>query len=156
MAEGSNKLRYRLYFWLMDACLLGTIFVAAEHIFTRTTGGFDWEVYPTWYFVLGLVMLFLAYGLAPILILARFMRDEYAELLWKRTAVIIVYIVAIAPYALYLGAWTAHFTVGNADFFPFDAELSDTRFHSALFRVGSLVLGAFVIVFQFLRWKDSR
>lgn len=154
---GKNKqLRYRLYFWLMDACLVGTLFVAAEHIFTRLTGGFAWEVYPTWYFAVGLFMLFLSFGLAPFLILARFIRDEYAELLWKRTATIVVCIVAIAPYAFYLGAWAAHFVFGTADFFPFDAELTDTRFHSALFRVGSLILGTFVVVFQFLRWRDSR
>ena len=155
-----DPLRHRVYFRLMDASL-----------FFAALGLLDWFVdlyedgnYPAWYLILGSITLAFN-GFVPLfLMVAKFMRDEYAEGLWRRSLVVLAYGMAIVPPILIVAPWATYVFVGGD---PSARPDWDVAFQKALydndvkpyFVIGKVWLTfmlMFVGVFQFLRWRDSR
>lgn len=155
-----REFRYRLYFWLMDVCLL----FAAVGLFDWFVDPYDPGNWPVWYLALAIVTMFFN-GIVPLfLVLARFMRDDYSEALWRRSLVILAYGAAVGPVVLTLAGWGIYFFLRTIDLTVPSLYLS---IYDALFvnkldpfivmaRVWLSFMLLFVGVFQFLRWRDSR
>lgn len=151
-----KKLRYRLYFWLMDACLLFAAVGFTDFVLDRVFG-VEFEIENPVYLTIGVITLFFNFCVAAFLLLARFMRDEYAEILFQRSVVFLAYGVLIVPLLVLVAAWCAYWitgTPGRDSPFAFLYEHNDlfVAFFQLLF--GYLVM--FVCIFQFLRWRSSR
>ena len=152
-----TKLAYRAYFWLMDLCLIAGIlillsFLPIIEIVVDTSGE-----PPTWYLVYGYGLLFVSFILGPALILGRFMRDEYAEQLFRRTTIVLVYGAVALPWAIFVAA-TIVYIANPSDTapYPFDLFMGEVTWWSAMASLFKYFCLAFVFVFQFLRWRDSR
>ena len=159
-SNGKGPLRYRLYFWLMDACL----FFAAIGLIDWIIDPYDLRDGPGWYMALGAVTLVFN-GLVPLfLMVARPMRDDYAEGLWKRSLVVMAYGSAIVPPMLIIGPWILYGIMSPLGYGPpafyqaFMEILYEHEFatYVVVFRSWLTFMLLFVGVFQFLRWKDSR
>lgn len=159
-ATERGALRYRLYFWLMDICL-----------FFAAVGLIDWwfDIYedgewPLWYSIVGLVVIVFN-GFVPLLLMvASFMRDDYAEGLWKRSLVVMAYGAAVVPPILILGPWMLYFILGGDGslrpewYLAYEEAIYHTKVepYTVIGKVWLTFMLLFVGVFQFLRWRDSR
>lgn len=154
-----DPLRHRLYFRLMDICLFFAAFAFIDWIVDPYTP----DNAPVWYNALGAVVLVFN-GFVPLfLMVAKFMRDDYAEGLWRRSLVVMAYGAAIVPPILIIGPWVLYFVLGGdgslrPDFYvSFEEAFYDSKV-APYFVVGKVWLTfmlLFVGVFQFLRWRDS-
>jgi len=158
--KADRQFRYRAYFWLMNASLAAILYALAELVIGRLTG-FDPEDYlPAPVAALVYIpLLVLAFVVPMFLICARFMRDEYAEQLWRRTSVMLAYLTAgIPPICLILG-WVWYFATGHTDASQVHWTLSwmadKVVWVDALLWVWVGYMMVFVMIFQFLRWKDT-
>jgi hypothetical protein len=160
----SDKLRYRAYFWLMNASAFGAAFLLAELAVSRFTGvdylGLPETIRPPILFTVVLLI-----SLVPfILMVASFMRDDYAEGLWKRTLVVLAYCAAVIAPLLFFVPWVLYFAFVWLELTPPEGyyELLDGFFYGS--SNNALLAGktwvafmiSFVLIFQFLRWRDSR
>jgi len=153
-----GPLRYRLYFWLMDAALIAAIVVWANYIVLLATGinGFGLPLVLQYVLAIPLWPLF---TVVPIfLLLAKFMRDEYAELLWRRTVVVLAYALAIIPLAIVLFAWAIFYATGQPEDPPaaFAWTVAEVTWGYAIWAAWTFFMQLFVFIFQFIRWRDSR
>ncbi|MBY6128661.1 hypothetical protein KUW15_08045 [Qipengyuania aquimaris] len=149
--------KYRLYFRLMDACLLFGLLGLVDHLLGSFGIHFADGEHPIWYVALGAVTLAMNFLLAPFLILAGFMRDEYAELLWKRTTNVIVTVVTILPLGIVGLGVVSVLTTGSRTLPAFLNPLLETAtWISAITLFWLAFCLLFVAIFQCLRWKDSR
>jgi hypothetical protein len=155
----AKDLRYRAYYWLMDASTVAVIYSgfepAAKHLFGF---GIDQILPPLVITILIPIIAFFMLAVPMFLICARFMRDEYTEQLWKRTFVVLAYVVALLPFAYLIVYWSGTYALGHPKDPPLLLswpELNMTM-GTAVYAtwIGYMIL--FVITFQFLRWKDSR
>ncbi|MCK0128429.1 hypothetical protein [Erythrobacter sp. F6033] len=155
-----TKLRYRAYFWLMDICLFFAAIGLVDHIIDP----YDFENAPTWYHIIAFFVIFFN-GFVPLfLMVAKFMRDDYAEGLWRRSLVIMAYGVAIAPPIMIIGPWVLYWILSPLGISPPDAYYAfENFFYDQDFKAYAVIATAwltfmlsFVGVFQFLRWRDSR
>ncbi len=155
-----DPLRYRVYYWLMDICLA----FAAIGLIDWIIDPYEATERPLWYLVVGAVVLTFN-GFVPLfLMVARFMRDDYTESLWKRSLVVMAYGSAVVPPVLVLGPWVLFFLLGGdgslrPDFYIAfeDAFYSKTlQPYIVVAKVWLTFMLLFVGVFQFLRWRDSR
>lgn len=150
--------RLRLYFWLMDSSLfvmlmlvisivLGMIGVLEPDTFSGAVNAW-----------IGLFFGLFVSLIPFFLIFAKFMRDEYAELLFRRTMQVLAYLMVLTPFIYYVVAWTNFFVTGQPDEPPawLAWASSETKWGLVLFYFWHAYLVAFVLVFQFLRLKDSR
>lgn len=153
---------YRLYYQLMTASMFAFLFMLGYGVLEAATGIEGLRLPENLVFI----AVGIAYGLGSagvlFLIIARFMRDDYAETLWKRTVAILAYIVAITPVALVALAWIAELSLpeGSTAFtlwHDFYRRLHEggqgTKILTAVWHIYNLL---FVVIFQLLRWKDSR
>jgi small-conductance mechanosensitive channel len=159
--KADRQFRYRAYFWLMNASSAAILYSFIELALARLTG-FDPEDHVP-QLVIGIF-----YGLAAIfmffvpmfLICARFMRDEYAEQLWRRTAVVLAYATAAIPLVCFILAWGWYFATGHTDAKQVHWTLrwlaDDIKWGDALMIVWLGYMMVFVMLFQILRWRDSR
>lgn len=160
--------RYRAYFRLMDACLFFWIIMIID---TFVSPYDDPDTFPGWYAMLGVVTIFFCFFVTLFLIFARFMRDDYAEALRKRTFVLLGYIAVAGPILINIGSWVIYYTtlIMNEPGASLDGTVpqrapdyirwllvDETTADVVLGWVSRLFLGSFVVIFQFLRWKDSR
>lgn len=161
-ANEANQRRYRVYFWLMD---LSLFFTGIFWISLFLDGAFGIDIMPAgslWGGLIGIPTILGVTILPTFLILARFMRDEYAELLWKRAAIIMAYILAASPLVLWVLAWAGtllepdHGVIFEIYRDSYTALYDGARGTEILDKAWVFFLVLFVIVFQFLRWKDSR
>lgn len=146
----------RLYFRLMDVCLLFAGLGLADHLLGKF---FDRSILPhgsTAYVVVGVVTVFFNFFMPPFLIVARFMRDEYAELLWTRSIAVLAYIFAMLPLLMMLVVWCINMTK------PLGGQVGPATYLFGDISAGKLVITtwmAFLLlwvgIFQFLRWRDS-
>ncbi|WP_086607510.1 hypothetical protein [Erythrobacter donghaensis] len=153
--------RYRAYFVLMNASLAALVYSLLELLVDRLTG-FDPQdhmsplVTVIYYTPLVVLMFFVP----MFLICAKFMRDEYAEQLWRRTSVVLAYATAALPLIIFILAWVWYFATGDtkAEQVHWSLRwLSDkVQWGDALIVVWIGYMMAFVVIFQFLRWRDSR
>lgn len=152
-----TKLAYRAYFWMMDLCLIAGILILLSFLpiieFVVDSSG---EI-PTWYLVYGYLLLFVSFILAPSLMLARFMRDEYAEQLFRRTTIVLIYVAVAVPWAIFVVA-TIVYIANPTDKapYPFNLFMGEVTWWSAAASLFKYFCLAFVFVFQFLRWRDGR
>lgn len=154
---GARQKRTKLYFRLMDLCLIASVLILASSLSV-----FGWVVaddgtVPSWYQLFGAVLLFFSFFVTPILILARFMRDEYAEQLFRRTTDILVYVAVALPFFVFWAA-TVVFLITRAETapFPFSEFMIETTWWAAVAAIFKYFCILFVLIFQFLRWKDGR
>lgn len=152
-----GEFRYRLYFWLMDACLFFGIIGLVDFINSRFNGDFPEGAEPGWYIALAIVTLFFSFMVGPFLILARFMRDEYAEQLWNRTCNALVIIVTTLPFVIVLSTWSVYLLTRSEEApFPFDVLTMETQWWYVLTYVWQTFCLLFVAIYEFIRWQDSR
>lgn len=155
--KSTKQLRYRAYFWLMNASSAAVIYSGAEPLAVYLFN-ID-EIYPSpikeiLYSVIGLLL----FVVPMILVCARFMRDDYTEQLWKRTFVVIAYIVALLPFVYLVMYWSLFFVLGQPTKPPLVLALPELNLTmgTAIYGAWMAYMMMFVIVFQFLRWRDSR
>ncbi|MFL0356655.1 hypothetical protein ACI5KX_09240 [Erythrobacter sp. GH1-10] len=155
-----DPLRFRLYFVLMNICL----FFAVVGLINWLVDPFQQENAPSWYMALVFVTSIFN-GFVPLfLVVAKFMRDDYAEGLLRRCLVVMAYVAAIIPPILILGPWILYLALAGdgslrPDFYvAFEDAFYETRVapSTVVRNVWITFMGAFVVVFQFLRWRDSR
>jgi hypothetical protein len=149
-----KKLRYRLYFWLMDICLILSVLGLTEFILDYGLGiiliATDSPIYP----IISLFFISANFIVPLFLVVARFMRDEFAELLWKKTATTLLYGFVVVPGFVLTTTYVA--------------SLFGSRIHVAILQalqeytaIQAIVVGwmavmlAFVGLFQFYRWRAS-
>lgn len=157
IGKSTKQLRYRAYFWLMNASSAAIFYSGAEPLAVYI---FDIdEIYPSpikeiFYSVIGLLL----FVVPMFLVCARFMRDDYTEQLWKRTFVVIAYIVALLPFVYLVMYWSLFFALGQPAKPPLVLELPELNLTmgTAIYAAWMAYMMMFVVVFQFLRWKDSR
>lgn len=160
MSQKSRKaLRYRAYFWLMNASLVAVIYGAIELII-GVAFAFDVSDLmpePMRAVFLAYVALFLLV-VPVVLICAKFMRDEYCEQLWKRSFVVLAYLTAIAPLIYLAAYWSLFYALGQPKPLPPFLAWPEQKVNlgPAIYIpwVGYMMM--FVVVFQILRWRDSR
>jgi hypothetical protein len=153
----SREKRAKLYFRLMDVTL-----------FLALVGFADWmldllfgivlvpENSP--YFVPMAVFFGIVNFLVPaLLLIARFMRDEYAEQLWQRTVIILVYILATVPALMLIAVMVDRLTgvTPGPSWFTAPFFVEQPVFKTVMFGWMTCML-LFVGIFQFLRWRDAR
>ena len=84
-----RELRYRAYFRLMDASTvaigIGAVDYFADAVFQS---GLEAFVPAPWIYVIGLPVMFFNFLVPMVLVVARFMRDDYAEGLWRRAMLV--------------------------------------------------------------------
>lgn len=147
--------RARIYFRLMDICLMFAAVGLADHLFDNWLGYPEGVTQSPAYLVIGIIVLIFNFGVPPLLIMARFMRDEYAEHLWQRTVVALAYIAAVAPIVLVIAAWATYLaTGGGPPVGPFAYLSEKVVAHDAMLLSWSAFMLLFVGIFQFLRWRD--
>lgn len=156
-ASAKRQKRYKLYFWLMDACLVFAAVGLADFIITETYAPFAEGDWPLWYRALAAVSIFFSFFVAPFLILARFMRDEYAEQLWRRTTDTLVYVAFAAPFLLFAAATIVYIaTRAETAPYPFSLLMGEVTWYSATATIWKSFALLFVGIFEFLRLKDAR
>ena len=140
----------------MDACLffgfIGFMDQMAAWIGLHDTHG----SHPTWYVVIGAITLGFSFLVAPFLILARFMRDEYAQQLWQRTVNLLVNIVTFVPLLIVGFGIATQLATGKRKLPSFMAPMLESATWVSAMTIGWLVFCLlFVVIFQVLRVKDS-
>jgi hypothetical protein len=161
-----DPFRFRLYYKLMDACLLLAVPAFITFIFypNGPPEGAS-SAFISLFFALFNVV---SFG-SLFLLLAGFMRDEYAEGLYRRSLVIMSRLGSIVPPIVLIGAWIAYYiSLRLLDpAAPLDGsvildapEYIDWLFKpeiiplSVIMNIWGLFLLSYVVVFQFLRWRD--
>jgi hypothetical protein len=89
------KKRYQLYYPLLASCFAFQIVNAAVSL-TRWAGWHSFHSVGAWY-KLSATAYILSWLILVFCICARFLRDEYAEVLWKRAAEHFVYWLVLTP-----------------------------------------------------------
>lgn len=156
--QKTREFRYRLYFWLMDACLVGVAIGSLDAILDsgfgiHQFGLTDAQVLPIAFFV----NLF-SFIVPVFLMIAKFMRDEYADQLWRRSVVVLAYVTAILPLAVLIVENIAFFALGQPEKAPSWLRwwVDEVPLRLAVLQIWQSYILIFVAIFQFLRWRDSR
>ena len=155
-----EPLRYRLYYRLMDVCLIATLIFVTEALFLGLFGLSVFDTSIPQMIKTGLTLFVVAFVMIGpfILFAAKFMRDDYAEQLWRRSVVVLAYGVALIPLALFIIFNIAQDILGvdgSKEFFP-AWVLAKWEIVRTIFILGLAYVLMFVLVFQFLRWRDTR
>lgn len=152
-----RELRYRAYFRLMDASTLAIGIGAADYFADALfEAGLEAFVPAPWIYVIGLPVLFFNFLVPMVLVVARFMRDDYAEGLWRRAMLVVGYGVAVGPIALLAISWLLYLAVGPVTPEWLRPVIDEQQPVSVLLVLWQAHLMLFVCAFQFLRWRDAR
>lgn len=161
LIKPAKGLRYRAYFWLMNACTAAIIYSGLDplvsYLFDLTID----QIVPLSMLdvVLSIIALFM-FVVPMFLICAKFMRDEYAEGLWRRTSVVLAYATAGLPLIFLIIAWGWYFATGHTDAEKVHWSLQwmadEIKWGDATMIVWLGYMMVFVVIFQFLRWRDSQ
>ena len=149
--------RTRLYFILMNCCLVASVLILLTSlpVFERVVRP-DGSL-PLAYQIFGAVLIFFVFFVTPLLVFARFMRDEYAEELFRRSTIVVVYVAIAVPFLIFAAATLVYLvTLAPEAPWPFSLFMGETTWWSALAQPYKAFCILFVFIFQFLRWKDSR
>lgn len=157
-----DPLRHRRYYWAMNAALVWQI-TRAILLYGL---GFNWSESAFWVdATLAIIGLTFGFMLMPLLVALPFWRDEYADMLWKRTVYQIATLFAVFIPIMMFSNIAMH-TLMELDDLPtglrvgvdwyIDGIFADvTVFRSIMGFWGHFTL-VFVLFFQFNRWRDSR
>lgn len=154
-----KAIRYRIYFWLMDfsavvMALLVCLGLADVIIDEDITEALP----PSLFFSMSALFQIVTFIVVPLLICAKFMRDDYSDTLWRRSASVLVYASVIIPLTIFVT--TQIYVVGMG---PLSKGPPLIRWLTNKVMVDMAMLGIwisymilFVAIFQFLRWRDAR
>lgn len=152
-----RELRYRAYFRLMDASTvaigIGAVDYFADAVFQS---GLEAFVPAPWIYVIGLPVLFFNFLVPMVLVVARFMRDDYAEGLWRRAMLVVGYGVAIGPIVLLATSWLLYLAVGPVTPPWLRPVIDEQEPVIVMLVLWQAHLMLFVCAFQFMRWTDAR
>jgi hypothetical protein len=152
-----KKLRYRLYFWLMDLSL-----------FFAVIGLVDWLLGRIWtmtllpkdsipYFIVFILVGIFNVVVPGLLLVGRFMRDEYAEFLWQRAVRVLAYTTSLIPFCLFILTWIAQLSgYDAANHAQFGILFRQVPIIWALLVAWFAYQLLFVLIFQIVRWRDGR
>ena len=155
--RADSPFKYRLYFRLMDLCLVASLLILVSFIPAASPAQGPGGEYPAWYLAYSSILILVSFFLTPVLILARFMRDEYAEQLFRRATDVLVYLAVGAPTLVFWAATIVFFTSRAEQApYPFSLFMVEVTWWSAAGLLYKIFCIAFVVIFQFLRWRDSR
>lgn len=162
-AETSKgPLRYRLYYGVMNAALVYLIFA---HALITVFGFMPTDLHSATSIVIRGVLVIFQLVIVPLLIILPLWRDEYADLLWKRTMVQLAFLMTLIPPLLILAIQfvSAVFIQGDLDnwggYRPdwlLDPLLKEVWALKTAGDIWLIFTSAFVFLFQFNRWRDSR
>ena len=148
---------YRWYYLLMNLCLLAGIIIITDVVLSVSSRVYDDGEYPAWYLAYGYISIFLAFFVEPFLVLARFMRDEYAEQLFHRTSDVMLYFAVAVPFVIFAAATVVYAVTAAPEApYPFSLFMEEISVWKAMAQAYKYFCLLFVFIFQFLRWKDSR
>lgn len=157
-----EPMRYRLYYWLMNAALVYEIFA---HALITGYGLVPGDLDPLIEGLIRTVLVIFQLMIVPLLIIIPWWRDEYADLLWKRTMVQLAFLMTVVPPAL-LAVITVISEIfiqgnlsnwgGNRPDWLLDPLLKETWVLNTAFSIWVMFTSAFVVLFQWNRWRDSR
>lgn len=155
-SAGNRAKRARIYFRLMDVVFILAVLGFSEFLLDKVGGIILMETSHPAHGYVSAFFIIMNFFLPMFLILARFMRDEYAEQVWRRTAVSLSYVVTLLPIAIFAGAWIDFLTTTTGQPRPLFALLENPI---EPFKVVQVCWMAFMLlfvgVFQFLRWRDN-
>lgn len=156
--QPKGPLRYRLYYRLMDLCLITIIIWILEIISLSIWGEASFGL--TGAFDAVFTLLLVAFGMVCpfVLLMAKFMRDEYAQQLWERAVIVLAYGVGLLPLiflVIFNIADTVFGQAGAEELYPAWA-LVEWRIVNTFYVLCLIYMLLFVSVFQFLRWGESR
>ena len=155
--EAADPLRYRLYFWLMNLCLAASVLILGSTVPALAPSQNADGSTPSWYLAYGSMLIFFVFFVTPLLVFARFMRDEYAEELFRRSTIVVVYVAIAVPFLIFAAATLVYLvTLAPEAPWPFSLFMGETTWWSALAQPYKAFCILFVFIFQFLRWRDSR
>ena len=168
VATSSRKepLRFRLYYRLMDLALV-VYLVALAMAISVALSGTDPSTFPLIIqFGVPVIVAIVVYLILPVLIVASKLRDEYAELLWKRTVSQLTVLAVLLPPIVSAILWFVFLVVlkgdpeanwgGNRPDWLMDPIYAEDRRLYVVLDVWSYYTFGFVLLFQFNRWRDSR
>ncbi|GMN01522.1 hypothetical protein [Erythrobacter sp. MTPC3] len=161
-STGEGPLRFRLYYRLMDAALIYQVFA---HSLITIIGFSPTDLHPVLSGVIRAILILFQLVIVPLLIIVPTWRDEYADLLWKRTMVQLAFLMTIIPPFLLLSInfISTVFIQGDLDNWGgnrpdwlLDPLLKEAWVLQTTLYVWLVFTSAFVLLFQFNRWRDSR
>ncbi|RIV88819.1 hypothetical protein [Aurantiacibacter zhengii] len=156
-ATKTDRGLYRWYYRLMNLCLLAGVVLIADAALSVAPLVYADGSYPAWYLALGYIGIFLASFVAPVLVVARFMRDEYAEQLFHRTTDVMIYVAVAVPFVIFAAAVVVYAITSAPEApYPFNLFMEEITVWKAMWEAYEYFCLLFVFIFQFLRWKDSR
>ncbi len=149
--------RARIYFRLMDIMLVLGVLGLAQYL-AEKIGGIVWMEESNPYFLpLAIIAATLNFIMPMFLLMARFMRDEYAQLLWQRTISVLAYFVAFTPFAILVGVTVSRFVMSrNSYVLLYEFWTATEQRYELLMSTWMAYMLLFVAIFQFLRWRDAR
>jgi hypothetical protein len=156
-SEGTRARRARIYFRLMDITLVLALIGFTEFLLDEVFGIILTPKSSPFYLPISIFFIFMNFIVPWFLILARFMRDEYAELLWRRTAAVAAYTLALAPVFVLLCFWAAYLLTGKkVSEGVFAPLVAPTEAFQVVWFCWLAFMLMFVAIFQLLRWRDAR
>ncbi len=156
MTTGSKvPRRYRLYFRLMDVTLVLSIIGFSEFLLDNVFGIILIPKDSPAYRPVSIIMVSANFFLPMFLIAARFMRDEFAEILWQRTATTLMYLLVLAPGIILVWSFVMRMAGGN-DYISLFGYLYRQNALDAIVAGWIAVMLLFVAIFQLYRWRATR
>lgn len=145
----NRKWRYKAYFLLVDLLTA----VAVINLIQTVAGplaegpGFRPDV---WHGIVGAITLILP----AFLMLARFMRDEFAELCWQKSAATTIKWLFVGPVVLLFALAAARLAGTEMDFVV--RLIREGGAAGAITAFLNLLVTVFAFSFQFHRWRGGR
>jgi hypothetical protein len=159
--------RFQLYNWLMEACFWVSAGILAWIVLGKSLPAVGAYMRPFGSAVR--ILMNIDILLAVFLVAARFMRDEFAERIWQRSAHRFVNLVVIGPFAVIIGivVFLRQIKAALPDLLPDQliAILAKEPDPAYVFFIGigaTFVLVAqfvplfFIIIYKWSLWRDSR
>lgn len=153
--------RYSLYYRLMDICLALQVVTLGVEL---TETAFDYDLVDFAGSGIPITLFLMAIIVPVFLVFARFMRDDFAEMLWQKTAgtVLKALMILPVPVAIAAGVMIAGGQIDiPTEIFTHD-EVTDTDSGAIFGVVLSLIYiwiytpVLFTLAFQWHRWRASR
>jgi hypothetical protein len=153
----NREKRARLYFRLMDITFVLAVVGFSVFVIEDIIGITLLERSHPVHFPLSIFFSFMNFLMPAFLLVARFMRDEYAELLWQRSIAMMAYVVAIIPAFLMIGAIILEMSGAKKPVGFYAFLYYEKASIMAVIGVSWMAyMLLFVAIFQFVRWRDSR
>lgn len=161
--SSKGPLRYRLYYWLINAsfvlntvALLAFAFLGPERIQELAKEYVVLTIFGGIYAAFALV--------DAILIVWSKLRDEYAEILWKKSIDQLAKLITITPIVLFIVPWLMYLALGDVKpvwdairpFLLTDLLAQEQSIWDSVVDLWTIFTTAFVYLFQWNRWRDSR